>query len=139
MRKEQEVNLFICKFQNSKKENQTKFLENVFEYLSMSSEVAEHTINTLEGKKLKDIQTGLSIGDKFYIDLNHVSTYPKISKEYYKEKNLLINDSVIQVEFVRYNIFNQSIGINVFNNLTIESVVDISYSYIIYKSDLNIM
>jgi hypothetical protein len=139
MRKEQEVNLFICKFQNSKKENQTKFLENVFEYLSMSSEVAEHTINTLEGKKLKDIQTGLSIGDKFYIDLNHVSTYPKISKEYYKEKNLLINDSVIQVEFVRYNIFNQSIGINVFTNLTIESVVDISYSYIIYESDLNIM
>ena len=139
MRKEQEVNLFICKFQNSKKENQTKFLENVFEYLSMSSEIAEHTINTLEGKKLKDIQTGLSIGDKFYIDLNHVSTYPKISKEYYKEKNLLINDSVIQVEFVRYNIFNQSIGINVFTNLTIESVVDISYSYIIYESDLNIM
>jgi hypothetical protein len=139
MRKEQEVNLFICKFQNSKKENQTKFLENVFEYLSMSSEVAEHTINTLEGKKLKDIQTGLSIGDKFYIDLNQVSTYPKISKEYYKEKNLLINDSVIQVEFVRYNIFNQSIGINVFTNLTIESVVDISYSYIIYESDLNIM
>ena len=139
MRKEQEVNLFICKFQNSKKENQTKFLENVFEYLSMSSEVAEHTINTLEGKKLKDIQTGLSIGDKFYIDLNQVSTYPKISKEYYKEKNLLINDSVIQVEFVRYNIFNQSIGVNVFTNLTIESVVDISYSYIIYKSDLNIM
>jgi len=139
MRKEQEVNLFICKFQNSKKENQTKFLENVFEYLSMSSEVAEHTINTLEGKKLKDIQTGLSIGDKFYIDLNHVSTYPKISKEYYKEKNLLINDSVIQVEFVRYNIFNLSIGINVFTNLTIESVVDISYSYIIYESDLNIM
>ena len=139
MRKEQEVNLFICKFQNSKKENQTKFLENVFEYLSMSSEIAEHTINTLEGKKLKDIQTGLSIGDKFYIDLNQVSTYPKISKEYYKEKNLLINDSVIQVEFVRYNIFNQSIGINVFTNLTIESVVDISYSYIIYESDLNIM
>ena len=139
MRKEQEVNLFICKFQNSKKENQTKFLENVFEYLSMSSEVAEHTINTLEGKKLTDVQTGLSIGDKFYIDLNQASTYPKINKEYYKEKNLLINDSVIEVEFVRYNIFNQSIGIKVFTNLTIESVVDISYSYIIYKSDLNIM
>lgn len=139
MRKEQEVNLFICKFQNSKKENQTKFLENIFEYLSMSSEVAEHTINTLEGKKLTDKQTGLSIGDKFYIDLNQASTYPKISKEYYKEKNLLINDSVIEVEFVRYNIFNQSIGVNVFTNLTIESVVDISYSYVIHKTDLNIM
>jgi len=139
MRKEQEVNLFICKFQNSKKENQTKFLENIFEYLSMSSVVAEHTINTLEGKKITDNQTGLSIGDKFYIDLNQASTYPKISKEYYKEKNLLINDSVIEVEFVKYNIFNQSIGVNVFTNLTIESVVDISYSYVIHKTDLNIV
>lgn len=139
MRKEQEVNLFICKFQNSKKENQKEFLEHLFTYLSMGSEVAEHTINVLEGNKITDKQTGLSIGDKFYIDLNQASTYPKISKEYYKEKNLLINDSVIEVEFVKYNIFNQSIGVKVFTNLTIESVVDISYSYVIHKTDLNIM
>jgi len=139
MRKEQEVNLFICKFQNSKKENQKDFLEHVFTYLSMSSEISEHTINVLEGNKITDIQTGLSVGDKFYIDLNIASTYPKISKEYYKECNLLINDSVIEVEFVRYNIFNQSIGVKVFTNLTIESVVDISYSYVIHKTDLNIM
>ncbi len=139
MRKEQEVNLFVCKFQHSKKENQHKFLEQVFTYLSMSSEVAEHSINVLEGNKVSDKQTGLSVGDKFYIDLNIVSTYPKINKEYYKENNLLINDSVIEVEFVKYNIFNQSLGIKVFTDLTIESVVDISYSYIIYKNDLNIM
>ena len=120
MRKEQEVNLFICKFQNSKKENQKDFLEHVFTYLSMSSEVSEHTINVLEGNKITDVQTGLSVGDKFYIDLNIASTYPKISKEYYKACNLLINDSVIEVEFVRYNIFNQSIGVKVFTNLTIE-------------------
>lgn len=139
MRKEQEVNLFLCKFQNSKKENQQKFLEQVFTYLSMGSEVSEHTINILEGNKITDVQTGLSIGDKFYIDLNVTSTYPKISKEYYKAQNLLINDSVIEVEFVKYNIFNQSIGVKVFTNLTIESVVDISSSYIIHKTDLNIM
>jgi len=139
MRKEQEINLFICKFLNSKKENQVKFLEHAFGYLSMGSEISEHTINVLEGKPIKDVQTGLSIGDKFYIDLDIVSSYPKISKKYYEEKNLLINDSIIEVEFVKYNLFNQSIGIKVFTDLTIESVVDISYSYIIYKSDLNIM
>ena len=139
MRKDQEVNLFICKFQSSKKENQTQFLEHVFAYLSMSSETAEHSINVLEGRNITDKQTGLSIGDKFYIDLNTASTYPKINRDYYKNNNLLINDSIIEVEFSKYNIFNQSIGIKVFTDLTIESVLDISYSYVIHKTDLNIM
>lgn len=139
MRKEQEINLFICKFLNSKKENQVKFLEHAFGYVNMGSEISEHTINVLEGKPIKDIQTGLSIGDKFYIDLIVASTYPKISMAYYEKNGLLINDSVIEVEFVKYNLFNQSIGVKVFTDLTIESVVDISYSYVIHKTDLNIM
>jgi|9_EtaG_2_1085328.scaffolds.fasta_scaffold27572_2 hypothetical protein len=139
MDKEQEVNLLICKFQNSKKANQEKFLEHVFRYLHMGTEIAKHTINILEGNPIIDKKTGLSIGNKFYIDLNIVSSYPKIHRKYYEEKNLLINDSIIEVEFVRYNLFDQSIGVKVFTDLTIESVVDISTSYIIYKSELNIM
>jgi len=89
MDKEQEINLLICKFQHSKKANQEKFLEQVFGYLHMGNETAKHTINVLEGKPIKDKKTGLSIGDKFYIDLNVVSTYPKIYRQYYEEKNLL--------------------------------------------------
>jgi hypothetical protein len=139
MNKEQEVNLFICKIQNSKKENQTAFLTHVLEYIPLHAEIAENVISVLEGKKINHKQTGLSIGDKFYIDLDEVSCYPKINKFYYDKNNLLINGSIIEVQFVRYNIFNRSIGIKVFTDLTIESVVDISDSYVIPKTNLNIV
>ena len=139
MRKEQEINLMLCKWTSSKKENQTVLMEHILEYISFGAETVEHMINVLDGKSIRDKQTGIAVGDKFFIDLAHFSSYPKIKKEYYKNNNLLINNSIIEVECVKYNLFNNTIQINAFTDLTIESVLDVSPSYVIHKIDLNIM
>lgn len=139
MNKANEVNLLLCKFYSSKKENQEKLVKNIFEYIHVNDATISNIIDCLEGKEFKHKECNIGKGDKFFIDLNVYSHYPSICKEYYEKNNLLINDSHIEVECSRFNILNNTIYFKGFKNLTIECEFEVDPRYIIKKSDLNIM
>jgi ubiquinone/menaquinone biosynthesis C-methylase UbiE len=94
MTKKQEENLFTMAFGNLPPSKKNELLAEMYRVLDNKENLINYVTN--EKLKLRD-QENVHEGDYVYLELNNISTWPAVNKEYYEQNNKLIDEKYIKV------------------------------------------
>jgi hypothetical protein len=94
MTKKQEENLFAMAFGNLPPSKKNELLAEMYRVLDNKENLINYVTN--EKSKLRD-QENVYEGDYVYLELNNISTWPAVNKEYYEQNNKLIDEKYIKV------------------------------------------
>jgi len=124
VRKEQESELFARAFITMSKKRQMEFLMNLFETNNTQSKLADYVLY-----KPMESAYNLRVGDYGLLELN-ASSYPSINKQYYVDKDLIIDQDKIKVKIERINVFDSYLWVEIYTSNNKKELVSIYESYI---------
>ncbi|MEY2869802.1 MAG: hypothetical protein RIR01_2304 [Bacteroidota bacterium] len=124
MKKEQESELFARAFLSMSKKKQTEFLMNLFETNNTSTKLVDYVLY-----KPLESNYGLRVGEYGLLELN-ASIYPSINKQYYVDKDLVIDHDKIKVKIERINVFDAYLWVEIYTNNNKKELVSVYESYI---------
>ena len=124
MTKEQESELFARTFLTMGKKRQEEFLVNLFKSNSSNEKLIDYVLY-----KPVVSSYNLKVNDYGLLDIN-ASSYPSINKNYYREKDLILQDEKIKVKVEAINIFDSYLWVEIYTNNNKKELVSIYESYV---------
>ena len=124
MTREQESELFARTFLTMGKKRQEEFLVNLFKSNSSNEKLIDYVLYKPVVSSYK-----LKVNDYGLLDIN-ASSYPSINKNYYREKDLILQDEKIKVKVEAINIFDSYLWVEIYTNNNKKELVSIYESYV---------